>query len=496
MNDLLCKNIPVSIVNVKDPVSGKILNSRESVDTLNIYYVSVVSMLTELLPRVNNDFLPPRHVTSFIIDDLISCRTVDTIVKEFSFRKSSGCLLISTKLYLDAFKVLSEQLSFLMNLSIRTCTFPSAWKMAVVTPIPKKGDRCMVENTRPISLIHICGKILEKIVNSLITGYLREHELLTTKQFGFVRNRSTTDCVGKLCSDLLVNNNNNELTCCIFLDYAKAFDSVNYDLLLTKLDLYGFPKIKWFGSYLLGRRQCVKLDGITSKVMDISCGVPQGSVLGPTLFNLYINDLALLQLESSFLLYADDLVIYKSGTSFSNIFETMQRDLDKIFNWSCANMLTISVKKTKSLLIGRQHLLNSTPIENSFLIGDAQLEWVQFFCYLGIIIDKTLSFNLAIDQMHRKAAHKLKIFCSVRPNLTTHSAIVFAKSLVLPYLEYGLMFLSSCSKSQLKRLQILKNRTLKVALSVGSLFNTKKLHRQCQVLMIEDKILLQQLKFI
>lgn len=169
----------------------------------------------------------------------------------------------------------------------------------------------------------------------------------------------------------------------------------------------------------------------------------------------------------------------------------MQSDLNKLFTWSCANMLTISVKKTKSMLIGRQHLLNSTPIDMNFSIGNAQLNWVQSFSYLGIMIDKTLSFNPAIDQMHRKAAYKLKFFRSIHPNLIKHSALILAKSLVLPYLEYGLMFPSSCSKFQLKRLQIIQNKTLKVALCVGSLFNTKRLHYQCNVLMIEDKILLQ-----
>lgn len=154
----------------------------------------------------------------------------------------------------------------------------------------------------------------------------------------------------------------------------------------------------------------------------------------------------------------------------------MQSDLNKLFAWSCFNKLTISVTKTKSILIGRQHLLKNTPIGSTFEIGGSQIEWVESFCYLGIIIDKTLSFNLAIDQMHRKAAHKLKIFRSIRPNLTRHSALVLAKSFILPYLEYGLMFLSSCSKFQLKRLQIIQNKTLKVDLSVGSLYNTKKLH--------------------
>lgn len=161
---------------------------------------------------VDEEFEINTTLTKFRMDDAISFRRVHECVKELSPAKSSSCLEISSKLYIDALEVLTEQLTFLINLSLKTKVFPDAWKLAVVSSIPKKGDRSILGNSLPISLIRICGKIMEKIVNSMISSYLKTNELISKNQYGFVKNRSTTDCIGVLCHDLLHNINNNELT--------------------------------------------------------------------------------------------------------------------------------------------------------------------------------------------------------------------------------------------------------------------------------------------
>lgn len=137
--------------------------------------------------------------------------------------------------YIDAFEVLTEQLLFIINLSLRTQTFPTAWKKSLVITIPKKGDRHLKVNTQPISLIHIGGKLLEKIVNSLVGTYLKNNRIITDRQFGFVKNKSTIACIATLCKDLFYALNNNQLVCCLFLDYSKALDRVNHQIILNKL---------------------------------------------------------------------------------------------------------------------------------------------------------------------------------------------------------------------------------------------------------------------
>lgn len=228
----------------------------------------------------------------------VSKRLLRSIIKDLDYSKSSGCLSISAKLYIDAFEILTEQLLHLFNLSLMTQTFPQAWKRSIVIPLPKKGNRFLKENTRPISLIHICGKVMEKIVNSLIQTYIKDNNIICQNQYGFTKNKSTTNCIASLCSDLFHNLNTNMLTCCVFLDFSKAFDSVSHLLLLRKLSGYGFGDVEWFQSYLSDRFQCVRMGNVVSSLRPITRGVPQSSVLGPTLFNLFLNDITSLCLVS------------------------------------------------------------------------------------------------------------------------------------------------------------------------------------------------------
>lgn len=178
-----------------------------------------------------------------------------------------------------------------------------------------------------------------------------------------------------LCHDLLHNFNNNKITCCIFLDYTKAFDSVNHLLLLNKLKQYGFQDLFWFESYLLNRKQYIKSLNTVSSVQTIHSGVPQESVLGLTLFNLFITDITSLPITSQMLLYADDLVIYASDSSFDELHQKLQADLSLIHRWSVFDKLTISINKTKSILLGKKNtIFKLSKSLKSFHIGNSPLE--------------------------------------------------------------------------------------------------------------------------
>lgn len=406
MNEVLNSKISKGISAVKHPDTNQFLNIPNSSEFLNEYFVNIAQKLVDNLPPSSNINSDNGDYTDTHIrfDSFISVDKIKQILKDFSPCKSSGCLKISSKLYLDGFEVMHEQLSFIINLSLRTKIFPTAWKKSIVTPIPKKGDRCVLSNIRPISLIHIGGKLMEKVVNELLMSYLTYNKILSPKQFGFVKGKSTIDCIAIFLHEVLHNINNNLFTGCLFLDYSKAFDCVNHKLLISKLKKYGILDFSWFENYLTDRQQGIWIKDPVSSFKSISTGVPQGPVLGPTLFDIYINDITNLPLQSQLLLYADNIVIYHSGNTFDEIYYALQRDLNIIASWSINNNLTISAPKSKALLIGRQHLLNKSPITKQMTLSSQNLEWVNTFTYLGLPIDYLLSFDSAIENMHRKAA--------------------------------------------------------------------------------------------
>ena len=209
-----------------------------------------------------------------------------------------------------------------------------------------------VDNYRPISLLPLFGKLLEKVIAKRLSKFLDENEILTSRQFGFRKSHNTEFAAVNLYDHFLSKMDKKESTCSIFLDLAKAFDSVNHQILLAKLYKYNIrgPALHLFQSYLCNRWQYVKLNGFKSELKPIDIGIPQGSILGPLLFLLYINDIP--NASDFFIkLFADDTVLSLSCENLKNLNKKTSVELDKIYKWLVANKLTLNVVKSKFMII-------------------------------------------------------------------------------------------------------------------------------------------------
>ena len=251
----------------------------------------------------------------------LSPTTATEIENEISYlnnSKSTGPFSIPTPILKLAKNVLSGPLAIIINASFATGIVPKKMKIAKVIPVFEKGSSTQLTNYRPISLLSVFNKILEKLMHKRLYSYINEKQILYSKQFGFRASYSTSHALISIIDKIQVAIENRDFICGVFIDLSKAFDTVDHNILLKKLDFYGIRGLpfEWFTSYLSNRKQFVCVDNVFSDELHISCGVPQGSVLGPLLFLIYINDFSLCSKLLDFHLFADDAnLFYKDNTS-------------------------------------------------------------------------------------------------------------------------------------------------------------------------------------
>ena len=251
-------------------------------------------------------------------------------------------------------------LTSLFNRSLQSSTFPNIWKSGKVSALFKSGDHSVPNNYRPITIWPTVSKILEKAVHSQVCSYLEENQILTPKQFGFRPKLSIEIALAHFTDNILGNMDKGLITGAVFLDLSKAFDTVNHTRLFDKLQSTEFSSdtVKWFQSYLTNRKQVTAIANQTSSSKPVPIGVPQGSVLGPLLFLIYVNDLPLHVSHCEMSLYADDTVIYYSSNCASELQEKLNSDLQNLCQWFSHNLLTLNVLKCKFVLYGSFHKLS------------------------------------------------------------------------------------------------------------------------------------------
>ena len=266
-------------------------------------------------------------------------------------KSSTGHDGLSNKVVKEIIPFILTPLTHIFNLSLETGIVPHIYKTAKVIPIYKSGNKSDPNNYRPISLLPAFSKILEKIVCDRLFQFLLKHNVLSSKQYGFIRGRSTEQAMLDILLQITKAIEEKKFTLGIFLDLSKAFDSLSHNILLDKMAHYGIRGIpfNWFKSYLSDRQQFVQTN-VTSSYQPINYGVPQGSVLGPLLFLIFINDMPQISKLMNFVLFADDTTALYSSPSINDLFQTTNKEIDNLGIWFDTNKLLINVSKTNYVL--------------------------------------------------------------------------------------------------------------------------------------------------
>ena len=384
--------------------------------------------------------------------------------------------------------LICSPLVHIFNLSLSSGSVPDQMKCARVIPLFKSGLTSLFTNYRPVSVLPAFSKILEKLVYNRLVKYLEKYDILSSNQYGFRKNHSTFHALVHLYDKISAAIDSKQIALGLFIDLSKAFDTVNHESLLKKLDFFLIRglALEWFRSYLSGRLQQVQYNGQTSMPKVIRCGVPQGCILGPLLFLIYINDLCQVSNVLDVILFADDTNIFYSHKDPNFLNTIVNTELDKLSSWFQANRLSINVKKSNFVIFksaqNRQHL------DFSFFIDNNQIDRVEEVVFLGVILDQNLNWKSHIHNVARKVSKSLGIIYKASFCLNEASLRTLYFSLVYPYLCYCVGVWGYTYPSNLKRVVTLQKRAIRIISKSKFDAHTDPLFKELKMLKLDSII--------
>ena len=446
-------------------------NQSEISNILNKHFATIGHNLASKIPPSSSSFLsfmPPRlsSVGSFVFKPVIQGEIEDEI-RLLPLNKAAGLYSTPVRILKTASHLLSYPLATMINKSVQMGVYPNKLKHAKIIPVYKSDDIIDPNNYRPISLLSIFNRIFEKVMCNRLQIFLDKHEVLYYSQYGFRKNCSTEHALIDIVSKIQSNIDKKLYSCGVFIDLKKAFDTVDYSILLSKLDYYGIRGIinNWFSSYLTNRYQTTQIGCHISQKELCRCGVPQGSVLGPILFLIYINDIYMSSDKFYFYLFADDTNLLYANSNLKVLEATVNYELSKVSSWLMVNKLTLNVQKSNFVIFHPRQRRVDYNVKISVFDNNKNkyvpLERKNYVKYLGVLIDSKLTWQDHISYISSKISKTVGIISRLRHFVPIDILANIYRSLIQPYLLYGLTVWGQAAQTYLEKLLILQKRAMR-----------------------------------
>ncbi|KAJ8733365.1 hypothetical protein PYW08_001663 [Mythimna loreyi] len=443
--------------------SSKSSSEKMDLNALNAHFSKSPVILDDhvkssTLKDLSNLPLPTNNSFSF---HPIAEQDIKKCIQSIS-SKAVGDDGLQLQMFLPIMSEIVPIIAHIVNFSLFTNSFPSAWKKAHVLPLPKVSNPTSPSQFRPISILPILSKVLESVVQKQLSHYLSSNSLLSPYQSGFRPGHSTVTTLVKITDDIRLAMENKCLTILVLLDFSSAFNSVDFDILLGILSSLNVsaPAIEWFKSYLRGRSQSVRSDEDSSDWCDLAAGVPQGGVLSPLLFSVFINAIIKV-LTSNYHLYADDLQLYRHFKvgELAETVAAINNDLENINKWAKSFGLLLNPTKSQALIVGGRYMLSQLDHQSlpPVVYDSVPILYSKSAKNLGVHIDTKLSWDVHIADVSKRVFYSFQSLKRLQKFLPFHTKVTLAQSLLLPLIDYADVCFLDATEVLLNKLERLQN---------------------------------------